>query len=272
MALTSIRERLVRRVAVPLFSLAMFVGCADQTVGPAAPPMAPRLTTAGSADAETLFRGIVLGAGPTADEIPEIRDNFKVDLLATNSMSLSYLQNLHNQIVTEVNAIDPNFLAGFKTAMNSGDPAQIDAKLDEAFAIGNDAIHRLMEGDTIRALEADPAQVDQRLQPYLDANGNLSLGDTLVTTTGASNELTSSTTSDYTVGGCSDPTQVICDEPMAIPVYVWYYGVHVALVYNVYIAVTWGIFLAIDVPRLWNLDSDLMRDQIVNSIAQRLAV
>lgn len=271
-----IRERTARYVAAPLFSLLLFAGCRDQAVGPVAPaaaPEAPRLATAGSADAETLFRGIVLGSGPIADSIPEIRDNFRVDLLATNSLSLAQLNDLHNRIVAEVKAIDPNFLDGFKAAMNSGDPVQIDAKLDEAFAIGNDAVHWLTEGDTIRKLEADPAEVDARLQPYLDANGYLSLGDTLVTPPGASDELTSSTTSDYTIGGCSDPTQIICEEPMAIPpVWVWYFGVHVAVVYNVYLAVTWGVWLAIDYPRLWSIDSDLMRDQIVNSIAQRLVI
>jgi hypothetical protein len=140
-------------------------------------------------------------------------------------------------------------------------------------------VHNLPEGEQIRYYEARPAVVDSRLQPLKDASGNVSLGDTLVTSAEGSGELTRSMESGFNkqVGGCEDPTQRYCDEGgvvyrLAHAVY-WVLAVHTGVVYNVAVAMVWGKYVAVWTPKKsWTADTGLLRDQIVNSIATQLRI
>jgi len=299
------RNSLVRRGSVAaLLCVVAAAGCADTVTGArSAVPAGPRMS-AGSYDGETLFRGVMLGQGPVADSIPEIAANFKASNLVNASMSSTTLASVQNRLVTQVKTLDPYFMGTFKWAMNSGDPYLIETYVDSAAVLLNEAVNWLAEGDTMRVYEDDPYLVDVRMQSLEDAYGNVNLGDTLVTSSSASGELTSRTYEikpTRTVGGCADPTQRACmDEPMStgddevvpigdpnevdqtqgafriykvgLAVY-WVAGVHVAVVYNAYVAIAWGRYVAIGPRRNWTVaQTSLLRDQIINSIATRLAV
>lgn len=289
-----------------LLCLVAAAACTDTvTSAPSAVAAGPSMS-AGSYDGETLFRGVMLGQGPVADSIPEIAANFKASNLVTASMSATTLSSVQNRLVTQVNTLDPNFMGTFKSAMNSGDPYLIETYVDSAAVLLNEAVNWLAEGDTMRVYEDDPYLVDVRLQPIEDAYGNVNLGDTLVNSSSASGELTSRTYEfkpSRTVGGCTNPLERYCtdEDPMgagdggevvpigdpndvdqtqgALRIYkvglavYWVAGVHVAVVYNAYVAIVWGKYVAIGTRRNWTAaQTSLLRDQIISSIATRLAV
>lgn len=260
----------------------LLVGCQDHAGGLVDPPSGARFSTAGSADAETLFRGIIFGQNYVADAIPEIRDNLKVDVLANSQFPKAQMLDFQERLLTNVKMIDPAFLNRFKLAMNSGDQVRIGAALDTAGVIVNDALHYTVEGDSLDYFNDNPSVVGSRMQPYLDPNGYFSLGDTLVTPSDASTELSNSNDTYYGGGGggCEDPTQIICDSVSGAMygfragVIVYYVGgVHVALVYNAYVMITAGRYVALWTPRHpFSQSTSLLREQIINSIATNLVV
>lgn len=278
-----VRKNTGGRWLLPFVAAGLLAGCQSDGSGghPVAPPSEARLSTYGHADAETLFRGIMFGDGQTASELPVIWDNYRTELLVNTGAGLSqeYLLDVENRLVNNVKAIDPNFLPRFKTAMNSGDHVWIRGMLDTAATIIVEAMHYTVEGDSVAYYEANPALVDSRLQPYLDPNGNLSLGDTAVTTAEASDELTRHVQTIYEGGGTDDctpePYQIQCETGAGIMialgavVYI-VAAVHVLSVYNVAIAVVWGRWVALEPKKPWGVDSDLLKDQLIDSIATML--
>jgi hypothetical protein len=268
-----------RRWLLPLVAAGLVAGCQDDAVSPVAPPTHARFSV-GAADSETLFRGIIFGQNYVSDAIPEIRDNLKVELLANSQFTATQMLDFQERLLTNVKMIDPDFLSRFKLAMNSGDHVRIGAVLDTAGAIVNNAMQYTVEGDSLAYYDANPSVVDSKMQPYLDPNGYFSLGDTLVTPSNASSELSNSNSSYYGDGGggCEDPTQIICDSPSGLiyayraGVIVYYVGgVHVALVYNAYAFITAGRYVALWTPRHpFSQSTSLLRDEIINSIATNL--
>lgn len=274
-----------RRWMLPLLLTWLLVGCQDHAGGLLAPPSGARFSSVGSADAETLFRGIVFGQNYVADAVPEIRDNLKVDLLANAQFPKAQMLDFQERLLTNVKMIDPDFLNRFKRAMNSGDQVRIGALLDTAGVLVNDAVHYTVEGDSLAYYDQNPSVVSDRMQPYLDPNGYFSLGDTLVTPAGASTQLSDNNNTYYHDGGgeCEDPTQIICDSVSTsgyspygfrVGVIVYYVGgVHVALVYNAYFVITAGRYVALWTPKHpFSQSTSLLREQIINSIATNLRV
>lgn len=260
-----------------LVALALLTGCDSESTGSRllAPEGGPLLSSAGEADAETLFRGIAFGDSHIADSIPEIRDNYKLTSLGLSATSVSEVRNLHNQILNELNVIDPTFLDRFKTAMNSGDQVAIEAMLDTTGLRVNDAVHRTSLGDTITRYADDAVQLQQQMDPYLNADGYMELPDTAISRQDATDGYNSSVESGGGGGGggCIDgvcPEGVLMGPAFAVYIVIF---VHAGVGYNVALAMTVWRWVAVWTPKKsFTADTNLLRDQTVNSIAQRLAL
>lgn len=253
--------------------------CADTraSMGPTIPEH-PKLTAAGYADAETLFRGVMFGQGPIADSIPEIRDNLKVDLLATSGMPATQIVDLQNRLLARIKLNDSGFLARFKSAMNSGDQVEISMMLEEAGSQITQALRAVAEGDSLRYYDAHPSIVSARMQPRMDATGHFSLGDTAVTASDASTEIHNQISTSSGGGTSCGANGELCQSMYVLYAYragaIVYYvaAVHAAVVYNVVVAIAWGKYVAVTTLRdTWTADTSLLKDQIINSIAVRLA-
>jgi SdpC family antimicrobial peptide len=265
------------RWLLPLVVAALAAGCDEAPIAPGD----ARLSTAAYADAETMFKGLVFGNGYVADAIPEIRDNFKVEVLEAQGLNKAELLDVQSRILYQIKLKDPGFLNRFKSAMNSGDHYRIGSMLDTAGVVVNDAVNHTAEGDEIAMYEADYNLLQNKLQPHLDANGYLSLGDTAVTVSETSAELSTTTGSEY-----SKPSGPVtpfchmepCDNPQGIfRIYkhglaVYYVAaVHVAVIYNAAVAITGGVKVAVFARRMhWTANTSVLRDQMINSIAYGL--
>lgn len=81
---------------------------------------------ASSYTGEQVFRGVFMGEGAVADLFPEIWKNQK------NNRTDPAWVTLKEQVISEINTNDPNFMGRFGVEMQSGDHLRIDAILTEA--------------------------------------------------------------------------------------------------------------------------------------------
>lgn len=267
------------RCRLVLCAIASFfmLSCSSDRVTASGPERGARFThePTGQYSAQELFLGIMLGEGPVAELIPVIREDYWIEIRDLNNVSRDQIRAFNAELLDKVQIVDPSFLAGFKVAMQSGDPLTISEKLDAASYILNDAVKLMTEGDTLAYLADNQEVVDTRLAPYLDANGYLDLQDTLVTPDQANAELWAARTTGYSgSGGTGCPTCVVeplrarpskpngrpgledPGDPSAMVVYgavhgvIAYlaFGVHVMVVYNVHAAMTANVFIALNKP------------------------
>jgi SdpC family antimicrobial peptide len=151
---------------------------------------------------EQVFRAIMLGEGSLADQIPEIASDYKIETMVTPYLSISYLQGLHNRIVSRVNTIDGSFMPRFKNAMESGDPNTVSQFLDDAAAIIMEALKNMPEGQSLRYYAENPSETDSELDGSFDGNGLMDIGgDTAVTLNQTHTQLTSTSQVGYVSGG-----------------------------------------------------------------------
>jgi len=72
---------------------------------------------------ESLFRGLILGAGEVAKQIPEI--NKIISTLEISPIEAKAVTDLQDELIASVNKLDPSFLTTFKTEIQSGDRSLI---------------------------------------------------------------------------------------------------------------------------------------------------
>lgn len=114
-------------------------------------------------DGSTLYRGLVLGYGPAALAVPEIRDNLRIDLFVKDRAQLNRLTTAYDRIVGEIQIVDRGFFDRFSRAMTSGDQVAVQRGLWEAGEVTVQAARRLPEfKEGVEALRKNP-------QPLVDA-------------------------------------------------------------------------------------------------------
>jgi SdpC family antimicrobial peptide len=104
------------------------VGCAGQ-VGSST---YENMDSFSSFDGHALFRGIVFGNGPAANLIPEIRDNYRLDMIITDPHERDLVLEFYARLEQMIDAQDPTFFDNFTKVMHSNDRVAIDAELQKA--------------------------------------------------------------------------------------------------------------------------------------------
>lgn len=81
-------------------------------------------------DAKTLFRGLVLGHGPVAQLVPEIRDHLGLDAAPLTPEQKAQALTLVDEIIAAVESHHREFLVWFEAEIASGDHYRVAAALD----------------------------------------------------------------------------------------------------------------------------------------------
>src|ERR1700757_663558 len=71
-----------------------------------------------------IFEGVMFGAGPVANLLPEARDHLRPELYARNPDELNAMADARAAMIEAIESAHPGFLAAFARAARSGDPAQ----------------------------------------------------------------------------------------------------------------------------------------------------
>lgn len=125
-------------------------------------------------DGRTLFKGIMLGQGPVADIIPEIKQILKVDLLISNEERLEKVNKYTDVLLDLIAIYDPNCFNEFKLLITSGDQL----KIQEAIGKGGRAILKALRGlpterNKIKQILNNPKKLDElALKHNIDPNAN----------------------------------------------------------------------------------------------------
>jgi hypothetical protein len=114
-------HRTARISVVVLFSSLVGIGCGQGAA----------VDTAAYSNRQ-IFEGVVFGAGPVANLIPEARDQLRPELYVRNAGELSAMADARSALVDEIERAQPNFLAEFAGAARSGNPARVRAMLSRA--------------------------------------------------------------------------------------------------------------------------------------------
>ena len=218
---------------------------------------------------ETLYRGLLLGQGPVAERIPEIRDNFRLDLLVSDPAQHAAIVTFTDRIVHNLSVAQPDFFERFRTELTSGDHVRIQAALKEAAELTSHVMATMPEVRALRAVADDPEKMEQ-IQAHLakiapDENWDASEFRAAMASIGASDEAT------LNVVDSSEPEPDICGPTVCAVGLAIYLGVVVGTVavYHVgalYIAARW-VYVGANLA-----DGGVMAEEMVHSIATLLAV
>jgi hypothetical protein len=78
------------------------------------------------------FRGIVLGYGEIAEQIPEINDYLKVSLYVTDLKDYESITSFNDKIIDRMEKVNPSFFAQFKKDMESGNHISVQNAIKDA--------------------------------------------------------------------------------------------------------------------------------------------
>ena len=76
-----------------------------------------------------IFDGVMFGAGPVGNLLPEARDHLSPELYARSPDELSAMGDARAAIIGAIENAHPGFLAEFARAARSGDPARVEAMI-----------------------------------------------------------------------------------------------------------------------------------------------
>lgn len=206
---------------------------------------------------EELFRGLIFGEGTVAQQIPEI--TVKATDAATNSVDLKAISDLQDEIIANINTIQPDFLSTFKEEIQSGNRSLIAKALDDSRII------------LLKALQVDPRFPKQAM----DANFLNGLRDKLpeqITAQNIKSAVASAKSTFKTALVNQLDPKLASNSTGTLNV-----NVNVAYAYAFAVAVA-VIVVVIVVPLATDSSTttvsadSLQKDQIVNSVANNLSV
>lgn len=161
--LSQLRRRHVRALfAVPLLAVFSAASCAETIVRPESTARSDQ------PDGIALYRGLMLGDGPVAMQVAQIRDHFAIRNFITDGDQLQAVGNIHDRIISAIQGVDPAFFARFEQAMRSGNHLRIEGMLREATDVTFEAVYTMAEGAELRSLQADPSRIEGALLDKLE--------------------------------------------------------------------------------------------------------
>lgn len=217
------------------------------------------------------FRGVFFAEGPLAEQIPEIRDYLMMDTENEDPQVVQIVSDFRARLIDAIVARDPDFMAGFANAMQSGDPYVIDAAIGDGAEMTLNAIRAMPEIVALRAqLQADPDLATTMVE---DMAGTAELADAsvLLELIGilAENETSNPRLGEHTENFTSVVVVLVAVAAVAAATYITVAHA-VSVVFTVALAAVIARWIAAWVPKSKNrLNSfgSLQREQLVNAIA-----
>lgn len=110
---------------------------------------------------QELYRGVLLGYGPVATRIPEVRNQLALALFVPNDTLRRAVIRAYEGIMREIARSDPRFFPTFQQELHSGDPVRIEQAMQRAASVTQQTVVRM------QAYRRPLARVGQR-QDKLD--------------------------------------------------------------------------------------------------------
>lgn len=130
-------------------SVLVIAGCDSSGPSPANDGQAP--------SGRSLFKGIVLGQGKVAQQIPEIRDFTKVSTVARSEKQRKAIRQFNMDLLRKIEDIRPAYFGKFRNVMRSGDRVRIQNTLDEASSVVIKAMSKMQAVKKLRTkLQKNP--------------------------------------------------------------------------------------------------------------------
>ncbi|HUM13803.1 MAG TPA: hypothetical protein VLT82_22840 [Myxococcaceae bacterium] len=138
------------------------------------------VSTAAYSDRQ-IFEGVIFGAGPVANLIPEARDHLRPELYARTTEQLNAMGNGRAATIDAIERSNPRFLAEFARAARSGDPASVERMVVQAVNVVSNTL-RVSALATSKNLPVGDTSTSKNL-PVGDTatSKNLPVGDALAT-------------------------------------------------------------------------------------------
>lgn len=100
----------------------------------------PRGNAVSRGTGEQLFRGLILGSGPVAEAVPEIRDFLRAENFTRDKNRLADVRLVHERIVAAVRAHDPAAFERLQLAIRTGSHLKIQKALRSASRTAEEAV------------------------------------------------------------------------------------------------------------------------------------
>lgn len=114
---------------------------------------------------QELFRGLVLGDGPVAEEVETVREYWMAGKMVDSDEKLRSLRDAHDRMLAQIAERDSAYFDEFREAILSGDRPRIAEALQEGAVVSTQALSQLEEMQEFRqALREDPEMIDQMVE------------------------------------------------------------------------------------------------------------
>lgn len=139
----------MKNVAHPIRSLSSFAllcaalllaGCSDSVVESTdTEAESPKVT------GEALFRGIMMGEGQVANDVPQVRDLYALDQVVTDKTARTAMSEFNDELIGAIKKNHPGYFGEFRKALTSGDQLKVRAELRNANQILMSSLHDIPE-------------------------------------------------------------------------------------------------------------------------------
>jgi SdpC family antimicrobial peptide len=154
-----LQSKIVVPVILAVFATLLFTGCQDQVLDAAS---VPEEDTAPSG--EVLFRGIMMGEGAVANEIPEIRDLYALENTIADMKLRQALKEFNDELVDVISTTQPKYFETFRIAMTSGNQLAIREEMQTANQVLLAALQEMPQVKELAArLDENPKLADEML-------------------------------------------------------------------------------------------------------------
>lgn len=118
---------------------------------------------------EEVFRGLILGGGPVATVIPEIRDFRRAENLTADTIVLRQVAAVHERLISAIYATEPTLIPRFAAEVRSGDRLRIGRAFREASASLTKALASIPEVEKLSAELASSPEKRSALRARLQS-------------------------------------------------------------------------------------------------------
>lgn len=153
-------RRAVPSAVVPFLVLGLH-GCADARTNVV--DLDP-LETAVAYSGEDFYRGLILGSGPVAAEVPLLRDHLNMDRFLRDPDMAAFIGSVQQRLIEGIHAVDGTFFDTFADAMRSGDRLRITRAFEEATAVTVAAVEAMDEVHEARQQLATDPELQREVQ------------------------------------------------------------------------------------------------------------
>ncbi len=140
------------------------------------------VSTAAYSDRQ-IFEGVMFGAGPVGNLIPEARDHLRPELYARTADQLNAMEAGRAATIDAIERANPRFLAEFASAARSGDPASVERMVVQAVQVVSNTLRDSALATSKNLPVGDTTSTSKNLPVggTTSTSKNLPVGDALAT-------------------------------------------------------------------------------------------